>query len=229
MVWRSPAWPTAANISRGHGFVEADSHLAMPVDPRPLAEILGADAQPYSWLGLSLSAIMPAHVVYPQVDDKPAGFSRIWLQNILRDQLGFNGLIFSDDLSMEGARMAGGVVQSAEAALHAGCDMVLVCNQPASADELLAGLKPSVARAGGQRRIKQMKARGTLASLEQTAASAGISECAHTDPASAGVMAAVLARMPWSVRVDRWQRALMEILRGRSCTEILPKVLSPRG
>ena len=144
----------------GHGFVEADSHLAMPVDPRALAEILGADAQPYSWLGLSLSAIMPAHVVYPQVDDKPAGFSRIWLQNILRDQLGFNGLIFSDDLSMEGARMAGGVVQSAEAALHAGCDMVLVCNQPASADELLAGLKPSVARGGGQRRIKQMKARG---------------------------------------------------------------------
>jgi beta-N-acetylhexosaminidase len=144
----------------GHGFVEADSHHAMPVDPRPLAEILGSDAQPYSWLGLSLSAVMPAHVIYPQVDDKPAGFSQIWLQHILREQLGFNGLIFSDDLSMEGARAAGGVVPSAQAALEAGCDMVLVCNQPAAADEVLAGLKPVFARGGAQRRIKQMKARG---------------------------------------------------------------------
>jgi beta-N-acetylhexosaminidase len=144
----------------GHGFVEADSHHAMALDPRPLAEILGGDAQPYGWLGMTLSAVMPAHVIYSQVDDKPAGFSRIWLQDILRKQLGFNGLIFSDDLSMAAARAAGSVVQSAQAALEAGCDMVLVCNQPDAADEVLAGLKPLFVRGGAQRRIKQLKARG---------------------------------------------------------------------
>jgi beta-N-acetylhexosaminidase len=143
----------------GHGYVEADSHLAIPVDNRSLAQILGEDAQPYSWLGLSLSAVMPAHVIYPEVDSKPAGFSKIWLQKILRQQLGFEGLIFSDDLSMEGARFAGDMVQAAQAALEAGCDMVLVCNQPAQADAVLAGLKPPRSKAG-QQRIKQMTARG---------------------------------------------------------------------
>jgi len=143
----------------GHGYVEADSHLAIPVDTRSLAEILGEDAQPYSWLGLSLSAVMPAHVIYPQVDSRPAGFSKVWLQKILRRQLGFEGLIFSDDLSMEGARFAGGMLESAQAALAAGCDMVLVCNQPAQADVVLAGLTPPRSKAA-QQRIKQLAARG---------------------------------------------------------------------
>lgn len=124
----------------GHGFVEADSHIDIPVDERPLKEILADDAAPYGWLGLSLSGVMPAHVIYPKVDKNPAGFSKKWL-SILRKDMGFEGVIFSDDLSMEGASVAGGVVDGANAALAAGCDMVLICNSPDKADQLLTGLK----------------------------------------------------------------------------------------
>ena len=124
----------------GHGYVAADSHLAVPVDERPLAAILADDARPYEWLGATLAAVMPAHVIYPEVDERPAGFSKRWLQDILRGQFGFCGAIFSDDLSMEGASVAGGVVAAAHAALDAGCDMVLVCNAPERADDLLAGI-----------------------------------------------------------------------------------------
>ena len=128
----------------GHGFVAADSHIAIPVDERDPKDILKEDAAPYGWLGMSLSAVMPAHVIYPKFDKHPAGFSKKWL-SLLRTDLGFDGVIFSDDLSMEGASVAGTVVQGAHAALSAGCDMVLVCNAPAKADELLAGLDPSIA------------------------------------------------------------------------------------
>ncbi len=128
----------------GHGFVAADSHIAIPVDERDPKDILKEDAAPYGWLGMSLSAVMPAHVIYPFFDSQPAGFSRKWL-SLLRDELGFEGVIFSDDLSMEGASVAGNVVQGAHAALKAGCDMVLVCNSPDKADQLLEGLDPSVA------------------------------------------------------------------------------------
>lgn len=124
----------------GHGFVKADSHIDIPVDMRGLQEILAEDAAPYNWLGLSLSGVMPAHVIYPKVDKKPAGFSKKWL-SILRHDMGFKGVIFSDDLSMEGASVAGNVVDGARAALEAGCDMVLICNSPDKADQLLAGLK----------------------------------------------------------------------------------------
>ncbi|MFT3803405.1 MAG: beta-N-acetylhexosaminidase [Burkholderiaceae bacterium] len=124
----------------GHGHAEADSHHALPVDDRDLETILAADAAPYDWMGDTLLSVMPAHVVYSQVDARPAGFSRLWLQEILRKRLGFKGLIFSDDLTMAGAASAGSIGQRARAALSAGCDMVLVCNQPAQADELLARL-----------------------------------------------------------------------------------------
>lgn len=129
----------------GHGFVKADSHTEVPVDKRSVKAILADDAKPYEWLSTSLASVMPAHVIYPQVDDRPAGFSPRWLKEVLRQQLGFTGAIFSDDLSMEGAKVAGSAVDGALAALQAGCDMVLLCNQSLDGggpvDELLDGLQ----------------------------------------------------------------------------------------
>lgn len=130
----------------GHGWAEADSHVAIPVDERSLQDILNNDAKPYEWLDLSLAAVMPAHVIYPQVDSLPAGFSKIWLHSVLRQELGFEGVIFSDDLSMEGASVAGSVVKGAELALEAGCDAVLICNRPDLADQLLKDLRVSKAK-----------------------------------------------------------------------------------
>jgi beta-N-acetylhexosaminidase len=125
----------------GHGYAEADSHLATAVDERSLDQILADDAAPYAWLADGLRAVMPAHVIYPQVDTSPAGFSARWLREILRGRLGFSGLIFSDDLSMAAAEAGGDVVQRAHAALHAGCDMVLLCNRPDEAERLLGELQ----------------------------------------------------------------------------------------
>jgi beta-N-acetylhexosaminidase len=133
----------------GHGFVKADSHVAVPVDRRSLKAILADDAKPYEWLSTTLASVMPAHVVYPKVDARPAGFSPRWLKEILRGQLGFTGAIFSDDLSMEGARHVAGrgelsYAEAAALALDAGCDMVLLCNQSVdggqAVDALLDGL-----------------------------------------------------------------------------------------
>jgi len=129
----------------GHGFVSADSHVALPVDRRSLKAILADDARPYDWLSTSLTSVMPAHVVYPKVDAAPAGFSARWLRQILRGELGFQGAIFSDDLSMAGAQQVGGTLAGALAALGAGCDLVLLCNQSlveggAAVDALLDGL-----------------------------------------------------------------------------------------
>ncbi len=132
----------------GHGHVRADSHTEMPVDRRSLKSILDDDAAPYGWLSTTLTAVMPAHVVYPKVDARPAGFSAKWLQDVLRGRLDFHGAVFSDDLSMAAARRIGdrevGYTEAALAALHAGCDMVLLCNQSVgdgqAVDDLLAGL-----------------------------------------------------------------------------------------
>jgi beta-N-acetylhexosaminidase len=132
--------------------VKADSHTDIPVDKRTLKAILADDAAPYRWLNTSMTSVMPAHVIYPKVDARPAGFSPKWLNDILRGQLGFGGAIFSDDLSMAGARLIDGkevsYTQAAVAALNAGCDMVLLCNQSLpnsqgggrAVDELIEGL-----------------------------------------------------------------------------------------
>ncbi|WP_021026433.1 beta-N-acetylhexosaminidase [Comamonas sp. B-9] len=132
----------------GHGFVKADSHVDIPVDRRSLSAILAEDAAPYPWLSSVLTAVMPAHVIYPKVDKRPAGFSEKWLKDVLRTRLRYDGAIFSDDLSMEGARRINGSLisytEAALAALSAGCDMVLLCNQSlglgAHVDELLDGM-----------------------------------------------------------------------------------------
>jgi len=148
----------------GHGFAAEDSHVDIPVDPRPLSEIRALDLVPYRRLVHQLAGVMPAHVIYPEVDRAPAGFSRFWLQDVLRKEIGFEGVIFSDDLSMEGAAVAGGIGARAGAALTAGCDIVLVCNRPELADELLAGLTWS-ANAVRQERLALLRSRGPYSSL----------------------------------------------------------------
>ena len=121
----------------GHGHVLADSHHELPVDERQYSEIENDDLVPFVRLIESgLAAVMPAHIVYARVDEKPAGFSTVWLKKILREKLKFDGLVFSDDLSMEGAKAFGDIATRAGAALDAGCDMVLVCNEPHTVDEL---------------------------------------------------------------------------------------------
>lgn len=122
----------------GHGWAEADSHVAIPVDERTL-DGLAADMLPYRQL--ALDAVMPAHVIYPAVDSRPAGFSPVWIGK-LRDELGFDGVIFSDDLSMQGAAIAGDIVARVGAAWNAGCDMLLVCNAPDDVGEVFERWRP---------------------------------------------------------------------------------------
>ena len=125
----------------GHGSVEADSHVAAPVDTRQLEDIEQQDMQPFIQLLDQLDALMPAHVIYSQIDANPAGFSTFWLQNIIRQKLGFDGVLFSDDLSMQAACVAGGADARIKAALDAGCDMGLVCNDRAAARQALSALE----------------------------------------------------------------------------------------
>ena len=160
---------------RGQGKLVADSHGAIPVDERSLTAIVGEDAAPYQWLRSSLVAVMAAHVVYRKVDPRPAGFSARWLQDVLRERLGFDGAIFSDDLSMEGARMMGGktlsTVEAGVAALNAGCDLLLLCNQSlaggAKLDAWLDGMEQALAQGDWQRNPQSEQRR--LALLPQTA------------------------------------------------------------
>ena len=160
----------------GHGFVKADSHTDIPMDSRSLKAVLADDAAPYRWLNAVLTSVMPAHVVYPKVDALPAGFSSRWLNDILRSQLLFGGAIFSDDLSMAGARMIGGrevsYPEASVVALNAGCDMVLLCNQSvdggAAVDELLAGM--GQAQRNGRWRPNEASEQRRLALLPSTPA-----------------------------------------------------------
>lgn len=124
----------------GHGSVKADSHVAAAIDSRPYAEIFAKDMQSFIQLMPQLDALMPAHVIYEQVDPNPAGFSEFWIQNILRQELKFDGVLFSDDLSMQAACVVGGADARIQAALKAGCDMGLVCNDRAAQCIALAGM-----------------------------------------------------------------------------------------
>lgn len=122
----------------GHGSVTGDSHLELPVDGRALIELEAKDLQPFNRLLAKLDALMPAHIVFPAVDAEHAvGFSKLWLQGYLREQAGYRGVIFSDCLTMAGAAAAGNYSERAEAALKAGCDVILVCNNPAGAEQVL--------------------------------------------------------------------------------------------
>jgi len=152
----------------GHGSIREDSHVAHPVDRRPLNDIMMEDLLPFErMIRFGLAAIMPAHVVFPRVDDKPAGYSKIWLQRILRGQLGFQGVIFSDDLSMQAAGVVGDYGDRARAALAAGCDMVLVCNHPEGAQQVLERLG-NYSSPASQLRLVRMHGRGdySLAELQ---------------------------------------------------------------
>ncbi|PKO45661.1 MAG: beta-N-acetylhexosaminidase [Betaproteobacteria bacterium HGW-Betaproteobacteria-22] len=163
----------------GHGFVVADSHVSMPVDERAFDQIAQHDMQPFRMLiDEGIQAIMPAHVIYPDVDDKPAGFSSRWLQKILRERLGFNGVVFSDDLSMEAATVGGDVTTRALAALNAGCDMVLLCNQPALADELLENLKWTIS-AQSLSRLARMHGHKHPPTMDQLHESAEFVDAVH--------------------------------------------------
>ncbi len=126
----------------GHGAVIGDSHVELPIDSRQLKEILEHDVEPFRILvNNGVEGVMPAHVVYEQVAKEPAGFSPYWLQTVLREQTGFKGAIFSDDLSMQGAVESGSPLQRAQLALAAGCDMLLVCNDPIAVEEVLSGIQ----------------------------------------------------------------------------------------
>lgn len=119
----------------GHGAITSDSHVVEAIDERSLSDIMATDIQPFMQTLPWLDAVMPAHVIFSQIDDKSAGFSKVWLQDILRNQLEFDGVIFSDDLSMQGAQAAGNISARVQAAIAAGCDMALVCNDRVAAHE----------------------------------------------------------------------------------------------
>ena len=153
----------------GHGAVRADSHVTLPIDPRSFEDIAAEDLLPFErMVRFGLAGVMPAHVVYPQIDVHPAGFSRFWIQEVLRGRLGFQGVVFSDDLHMAAAGVAGGYLDRAHAALLAGCDMVLVCNSEAGAVEVITGLQ-GFSDPAGQMRLARMHGRHgtTRAHLQQ--------------------------------------------------------------
>jgi beta-N-acetylhexosaminidase len=156
----------------GHGYVRADSHLDLPIDDRAMSAIEMMDLVPFKSLSKKMRGVMPAHVLYEKVDSAPAGFSPFWLQDILRGQCGFDGAIFSDDLAMVGALGAGTPAQRAESAFSAGCDMVLLCNDPEALDLLLEDLDGARPAEGASSRLSSLQARKPFGDLAQRYATA---------------------------------------------------------
>lgn len=151
----------------GHGGIAADSHLELPVDLRSYAELAATDLLAFErMVHYGLAAVMPAHVLYPQMDTVPAGFSRYWLHDVLRQQLEFQGAIFSDDLDMAGAGLAGTPLERAQASLAAGCDMVLACNDRAAALQIIQGLRYTP-QPISQFRLIRLHGRGRSAGMER--------------------------------------------------------------
>jgi beta-N-acetylhexosaminidase len=157
----------------GHGNVLEDSHIAMPIDKRSREDIFALDMAIFKAIhqqGL-LDAVMPAHVIYPDVDDFPAGFSQKWIKQILRQEMDFDGVVFSDDLSMQGAVQMGNIVDRAELAIAAGCDMVLVCNDAKGAVNVIDGLPSDTSmHTNSLDRIKRLRKTASLdfSSLKKT-------------------------------------------------------------
>lgn len=152
--------PATGKHFPGHGGVLADSHLETPFDERSMEELQCRDLVPFRKLAKTLDAVMPAHIVFPNIDKNAVGFSPYWLQQVLRTELQFNGVIFSDDLSMKGADVAGSYADKTRCALHAGCDMVLVCNHRDGALEVLDYL--SSVEAPPSSRLVKMVGQGKL-------------------------------------------------------------------
>lgn len=172
----------------GHGGVIEDSHKALPIDSRDLKTLESCDLIPFRTLiGQGLEGVMPAHVIYSALDSQPAGFSSFWIQEVLRARLGFEGAIFSDDLSMAGAAFAGDYPDRAQMALGAGCDMVLVCNASSAADEVLDRLVNHVQDPLSTKRLERFRGRTAFkrahleANSAYTALSARLSRLASTN------------------------------------------------
>lgn len=163
---RDAGMPSVGKHFPGHGCVEADSHHELPIDNREFSDIWEHDIVPFQHLiDNGLEGLMPAHVIYSSCDSKPAGYSSFWIQDVLRERLGYKGCVFSDDLSMAAADVAGSYPERAHAALEAGCDMVLVCNNQQAAEQVLDELRDyqdPVARS----RLVRMHGRGHI-SMEQ--------------------------------------------------------------
>jgi len=170
----------------GHGWVAGDSHHVVPLDERSLEQLEHDDLVPFARLAeAGMASVMPAHVVYPAVDSQPAGFSRVWLQQILRTRFGFDGVIFSDDLTMEGAAQVGGITARARAAFDAGCDMALVCNRPDLADTLLGELTDPAIE-GLADKLERMQGQGDVSHWQTVIESAAFAE-ARTEVARLAV------------------------------------------
>jgi len=148
----------------GHGTVMADSHVELPIDDRSYYDIANSDLIPFRLMAPDIEGVMPAHIVYPQVDHEPAGFSSVWVDDILRQELGFQGIVFSDDLNMSGAAQTGDVNERATVAIEAGCDIILLCNDRAGTERLISSFSAKVEPVT-QVRLMRMHGKGHAQSL----------------------------------------------------------------